>query len=151
MISFVNNPGVGASAFHGEQARVRVRGEGGLAVLLAQLGDDFRAGALGTLLLWDGVLRQGDRPSHFTFRRWQASQARLTEVEVVVVVGGGAAVVGVGGGGAQEPDEAEEEEEEEEGVAGSGGEAEGDVGRENGLLEESVAADSGEEEGEGAR
>lgn len=56
-------------------------------------------------------LRQGERPSHFTFRRWQASQARLTEVEVVVV---GAVVEGVGGGGGAEEDD---EDDEDEGVA----------------------------------
>lgn len=49
-------------------------------------------------------LRQGERPSHFTFRRWQASQARLTEVEVAVVVVV-VVVEGVGGGGAEEDDD----------------------------------------------
>ena len=35
---------------------------------------------------WDEQqLWQGERPSHFTLRRWQASQARLTKVEVDLV------------------------------------------------------------------
>jgi hypothetical protein len=85
------------------------------------LGPFFCGIALYVHASWaEEQLRQGERPSHFTFRRWQASQARLTEVEVV---GGGPAVAVVvegvcDGGGAEEPDEEpdEEAEEEEEGV-----------------------------------
>lgn len=137
MISFVNNPGVGASvgahsggglakafpasrracAFE-ERADWRFCSRSSEMTFAREpLGPFFCGMALYVQASWaEEQLRQGERPSHFTFRRWQASQARLTDVDVVVVVvgGGGAAVVGVGGGGAEEPDEAEEE---EEGVA----------------------------------
>jgi hypothetical protein len=55
-------------------------------------------------------LRQGERPSHLTFRRWQASQARLTEVEAEVVVVVVEVVEGVGGGGGADEEDCEEEE-----------------------------------------
>lgn len=135
-ISFVNSPGVGAS--------VGAHSGGGLAKAFPAsrracalderadwrfcsrssemtfarepLGPFFCGMALYVHASWaEEQLRQGERPSHLTFRRWQASQARLTEVEeaVAVVV---AVVEGVGGGGGAEEEE-DEEDEEEEGVA----------------------------------
>ena len=134
-ISFVNNPGVGASVgAHGgglayafpasrracaleERADWRFCSRSSEMTFAREpLGPFFCGMALYVHASWaEEQLRHGERPSHFTFRRWQASQARLTDVEVVVVVVVVVAVVeGAGGGGADE--EVDDEPDDEEGV-----------------------------------
>lgn len=133
-ISFVNNPGVGASvgahcgglayAFPAsrracaleERADWRFCSRSSEMTFAREpLGPFFCGIALYVHASWaEEQLRHGERPSHFTFRRWQASQARLTDVEVVVVVVVVAVVEGAGGGGADE--EVDDEPDDEDGV-----------------------------------